>query len=276
MVISLDQFGNLGAYLELFVLKKIGSGVISYFSAVPYLLGYIGRTFVSSTAFIRRVKAARKVIIMQLLFTFIEALPIIAVLSVSLGSAIYIIGYSFLLSIGQASLIYNLLALIVIRELGPLLVAFVVTARSATAIATELGGMVTSHQIESFVSCGIDPIAYLVVPRFLGVSLSVFFLNLYFSFCGILGPAIISQFVSPLASYGYFENLLKSVSIFTIITSMIKSLVFGMVISITATYYGFNVERASTEIPIAGIQAVSKSFVGIIIADVLIIVLSSL
>ena len=82
--------------------------------------------------------------------------------------------------------------------------------------------------------------------------------------------------MSPVASYGYFENLLKTISLFTIIISMIKSLVFGMVISITATYYGFNVERASTEIPIAGIQAVSKSFVGIIIADVVIVVFSSL
>ena len=258
------------------MLKKIGSDVSAYFSAVPYLLGYIGRVFVSSTAFLQRERAARKVLIMQLLFTFIEALPIIAVLSVALGSALYIIGYTFLLSIGQGSLIYNLLTLIVMRELGPLLVAFVVTARSATAIATELGGMVTSHQIESFVACGIDPIDYLVAPRFLGVTLSVFFLTLYFSFGGLLGPFVISQFVSSVASYGYITNLLKTVSVFMIITSLLKSIVFGMVISITATYYGFNVERASTEIPIAGIQAVSKSFVGIILADVVIIVLSSL
>lgn len=259
-----------------FMLREFGSNVKAYFSSLPYLIGYIGRVFVSSTAFVRRVKAARKVVIMQLLFTFIEALPIIAVLSIALSSAIYIIGYSFLLSIGQGALIYNLLAVIVMRELGPLLVAFVVTARSATAIATELGGMVTSHQIESFISCGIDPIDYLVAPRFIGVTLSVFFLTLYFSFCGILGPAIISQFFNPVASYGYLPNLIKSVKIFTLFISIIKSLVFGMIISITATYYGFNVERASTEVPIAGIQAVSKSFVGIIFADVLIIILSAL
>lgn len=258
------------------MLKKIGSEVTAYFSSLPYLLGYVGRVFVSSTTFIRREKAAFKVLIMQLLFTFIEALPIIVVLSGALGAGIYIIGYSFLLSIGQGDLIYNLLTIIVVRELGPLLVAFVVTARSATAIATELGGMVTSHQIESFVSCGIDPIDYLVSPRFLGVTFSVFFLNLYFSFCGLLGPLLISQFVNPVASYGYLPNMLKTVSVFTIITSVIKSLVFGMIISITATYYGFNVERASTEVPVAGIQAVSKSFVGIIIADVVIIVLSLL
>ena len=256
--------------------SKIGAGVINYFSSLPYLLGYIGRTFVSTTAFIRREKGARKVVIMQLLFTFIEALPIVVVLSAAVGSAIYIIGHSFLISIGQGGLIYNLLTIIIVRELGPLLVAFVVTARSATAIATELGGMVTTHQIESLVACGIDPIDYLVAPRFLGVTLSVFFLTLYFSFCGLLGPFIIAFFVNPAASYGYIPNLFKNISIFTVITSIIKSIVFGMIISITATFYGFNVERASTEVPVAGIQAVSKSFVGIILADVVIIVVASL
>ncbi|MBP3771610.1 MAG: ABC transporter permease [Treponema sp.] len=258
------------------MIKKIGSDVLAYIYSLPYLLGYIGRIFVSAVIFFHREKGARKVLIMQLLFTFIEALPIIAVLSFSLGSALYILGYSFLLSIGQDSLIYNLLTVIVVRELGPLLVAFVVTARSSTAIATELGGMVTSHQIESLVACGIDPIDYLVVPRFIGVTLSVFFLNLYFSFCGLIGPVVVTQFVNPVASYGYVDNLLKTFSLFMLLTSIVKSLLFGMIISITATYYGFNVERASTEIPIAGIQAVSKSFVGIILCDVLIIVLSIL
>lgn len=138
--------------------KKVGSTVLSYFSSLPYLFGYIGRIFESSVIFFHRDKSAHKVLVMQLLFTFIEALPIVAILSISLGSALYIIGRSFLVSIGQGNLIYGLLAIFIVRELGPLLVAFVVTARSATAIAMELGGMVTSHQIESFVACGIDPI----------------------------------------------------------------------------------------------------------------------
>ncbi len=258
------------------MIKKVGQAVINLFSPVPYVLGYIGRIFYSCLAFLKRQKAAKKILIMQLLFTFIEALPIVAVFSAALGSALYFFGYKFLISIGQGTLIYDLLVLVIMRELGPVIVAFIVTARSATAIATEIAGMVTSHQIESLVSIGVDPIDYLVVPRFLGVTFSVFFLNLYFTFCGLLGPFLVSQFVSSVASYGYVTNLLKSVSIFTVLTTVIKSLIFGMIISITATYYGFNVERASTEIPIAGIQAVSKSFVGIILADAIIIVLGAL
>ncbi len=255
------------------MIEKLGIRVKQKFSSVPYVLGYMGRLFASSLAFVKREKAARKIIIMQLLFTFIEALPIVIVLSAALGAGLYLVGYNVLLSIGQSAMIYNLLLVIVVRELGPLLVAFVVTARSATAIATELGGMVTSHQIESYVSVGVDPIDYLAAPRFLGVTLSVFFLNLYFAFFGVLGPEIAGLFINPIAVSGYFSNLFKVFSLSIILTSIVKSVVFGMIISITATYYGFNVERASTEVPVAGISAVSKSFVGIIIADVVIVAL---
>ncbi|MCR5125186.1 MAG: ABC transporter permease [Treponema sp.] len=255
---------------------SIGAFVRGYFSSVPYVLGYIGRIFQSAFAFINTEKAARKILIMQLLFTFIEALPIVVFLSAALGSAIFLVGYDLLLSLGQASMIYQILIVVVVRELGPVLVAFVVTARSSTAIATELGGMVTSHQVESYISVGVDPVDYLVAPRFLGVTLSVFFLCLYFSLCGILGPYIAAMFVNPTIAAGYFSELLKNCSVLMILTSILKSIVFGMIISITATYYGFNVERSSTEIPVAGIQAVSKSFVGIIIADVIIILIPML
>ncbi len=256
------------------MLQKIGRAVLQKVSHVPYLLGYVGRIFFSLLSFIKKQKAARKVIVMQLLFTFIEALFIIAVLAVALGSAVYLLGNSLLSSFGQGALVYTIIVMMISRELGPILVAFVVTARSATAIATEIGTMVTSHQIESYISFGIDPIDYLVVPRFIGVTLSVFLLNLYFSFCGLLGPWIVAQFVNPVAASAFINNILKNMDMMTIVVSVIKSLVFGMVISITATYYGFNVERASTEIPVAGISAVSKSFFWIIIFDVIITVVS--
>ncbi len=253
--------------------KKVGRAVISKFSDIPYVLGYIGRVLTSSFFFLSREKAARKILIMQLLFTFIEALSLVAVLSLALGSGLYLIGNSFLLSIGQSSLIYQILVLIMCRELGPLLVAFVVTARSATAIATEIGGMVTSHQIESYVSFGVDPIGHLAAPRFLGVTLSVFFLNLYFSFFGMLGPFFVAKLIDPTGSANYFTNLFQALSVSTIILSSAKSLVFGMIVSLCSTYAGFSVNRASTEIPVAGIKAVGNSFLLVIFADVIFIVL---
>ena len=254
------------------MIKKLGAYVLSEFNSVPYVLGFIGKTFRESFAFLR-TKSSRKILIMQLLFTFIEALPLIAVISTAIGTAIYILGDKFLSSIGQSQLIYNLLSIVVTLELGPVIVAFIVTARSATAIATEIGGMVTSHQIESYISCGVDPISHLVSPRFLGVTMSVFFLNLYFSFCGLLGPAVIQFIINPANVVNFVQGVLSSITVKVLFTSILKSLLFGMIISICATYYGFSVERSSTEIPVVGISAVGKSVLGVILVDVFIIVL---
>lgn len=255
------------------MLEKIGRAVLQKFKNVPYVFGYIGKVIKSAIVFPSCGKAAFKILIMQLLFTFIEALSLIVVLSLALGSAIFILGNSFLLSIGQSDLIYQLLVVIIAKELGPILVAFVVTARSATAIATEIAGMVTTHQIESYVSIGVDPVSHLAVPRFLGVTLSVFFLNLYFSFAGLCGPYVILRITDPVTAANYFHLLFANLSLSIIGISILKSLIFGMVISIVATYFGFNVERASTEVPIAGIQAVGNSFFFIIATDILFIVL---
>lgn len=254
------------------MVQKVGRLVIQCFDSVPYVLGYVGKTFRASFDFLS-TKSSRKILIMQLLFTFIEALPLIAVISTAIGTAIYIMGDKFLSSIGQNDLIYRLLIIVISLELGPLLVAFIVIARSATAIATEIGGMVTSHQIESYISCGVDPISHLVSPRFFGVTLSVFFLNLYFSFCGLLGPVVIQFIINPVTVGAFLNGVLTSLSVRIIFTSILKSVLFGMIISITATYYGFAVERSSTEIPVAGISAVGKSVLGIILVDVLVIVL---
>lgn len=254
------------------MVKKLGAYVLSEFNSVPYVLGFIGKTFRESFAFLR-TKSSRKILIMQLLFTFIEALPLIAVISTAIGTAIYILGDKFLSSIGQSQLIYNLLSIVVTLELGPVIVAFIVTARSATAIATEIGGMVTSHQIESYISCGVDPISHLVSPRFLGVTMSVFFLNLYFSFCGLLGPAVIQFIINPANVVNFVQGVLSSITVKVLFTSILKSVLFGMIISICATYYGFSVERSSTEIPVVGISAVGKSVLGVILVDVFIIVL---
>ncbi len=258
------------------MLQYIGRTVNNKIHQIFYAIGYIGRVLVSSFHFFMRGKASRKVFIMQLLFTYVEALPLIVVVGLALGSVIYIVGYPALVGMGQGNLVFTLLVTIITRELGPVLVGFVVTARSANAIATEIGGMVANHEIESYVSFGVDPFEHLVAPRFLGATFSVFFLNLYFSLAGLLVPSLITQLVNPVSFQEYFNSLLQILSIQTILVSCIKALLFGMVIAICSTFFGFSVQRASTEVPVVGIKAVAQSLLWIIVADILVTIISYL
>lgn len=256
------------------MIANIGKSIIQKFHDFAYMIGYIGKLITASFLFVSRGKTSRKILTMQLLFTYVEALPICCFLAAGIGSSVLLLGTNFLSSIGQTKLTYDLLVLLIMRELGPILIAFIVTARSATAIATEISSMVVGHEIEAYISVGIDPISHLAAPRFLGVTFSLFFLNIYFSIFGLIAPSVIIQFISTTSISEYFNNLFLSLSIKIILISIVKSIVFGMVISGAATLYGFNAGRASTEIPLAGLHAVSKAFLYIILADVFITVLS--
>jgi phospholipid/cholesterol/gamma-HCH transport system permease protein len=255
-------------------LSVLGQRVINGVKAIGYALGFLGRVMVQSIFFFRRRQVAYKVLVMQILFTGVEALSVSVFLAVGIGAIINIVGVSLLPQFGQSQLVYTLLIAIVTRELGPLLTAFIITARSGTAIATELGTMVVSHEIEAYVSVGIDPISYLAVPRFLGVTISSFFLNIYFNFFGLLGSWLVLVLIQPMPFSVYYQGLVESISMVDFSVSVIKSIVFGAIVSLVATYQGFSVQRASTEVPQAGIRAVSQIFVFLVLADALITVVS--
>jgi len=239
------------------------------FGNLFYNLGFFARVIKGVGSFVLRGQAAYKILIMQILFTFIEALAISALLAVGIGAAVTIIGMDFLASLSQERLIYSLLILIITRELGPLLTAFIIIARSATAIATEMAGMVISHEVEAYISVGVDPIEYLAVPRFLGVTISLFMLNIFFSIFGLAGSYFVSQFFTPLPAAVYFSSLIQHLTLPTLLISIIKSIAFGMIIAVVAITRGLAVERASTEIPVAGLKSVGAAFGWCIVVNVL-------
>jgi phospholipid/cholesterol/gamma-HCH transport system permease protein len=233
-----------------------------------YTLGFFSRTLKGVGAFILRGQTAYRILIMQILFTFVQALGISALLALGIGAAVNVIGIPFLARISQERLIYPLLITIITRELGPLLAAFIIIARSATAIATEVAGMVISHEVEAYISIGLDPIEYLAVPRFLGVTISLFLLNIYFSLFGLAGSFVVAQIFNAMPADVYFGNLLRALSVQDIFISIVKSFAFGMIISVVALTRGLAVERASTEIPMAGLHAVGNAFAWCIVVDI--------
>jgi len=246
-------------------MKNISSGVLGLF----YKLGFFARTLRAVGSFGKRPHVSSRVLVMQIFFTFVQAMGISAMLALGIGAAVNAIGLPFLSMISQQHLIFSLLIIIITRELGPLLTAFIVIARSATAIATEVAGNVISHEVEAYISVGIDPIEHLAVPRFLGVTISLFLLNIFFSVFGLAGSFAVAQIFHTMPADIYFSNLLQNLEIGDIFISIVKSISFGMIISIVAITEGLAVERASTEIPVAGLRAVSAAFAGCIVVNII-------
>ena len=212
-----------------------------------------------------------RVVVMQILFTGVNALGIILLVALSLGAVIIFEGAQ-LLALGQKGLFYSLLVTVITRELGPLLTAFIIMARSGVAIATELSNMVISQEIEAYMAVGINPISYLVVPRFLGVTVSMVALNLLFSVGGLAGAWVVVQFFQPLPASEYFSNLLANLTVKDLIASLVKSIAFGMVIAVVSSFHGFQAKQSSTEVPVLVIKAVGRGFGLLMVVDVIITV----
>jgi phospholipid/cholesterol/gamma-HCH transport system permease protein len=247
--------------------------IASKIKNIFYNLGFFARTLKGVGHFVRNSQASFKILVNQILFTFVHAMGISMLLAVAIGAVINITGMPMLTRLNQQQLIYSLLIIIIMRDLGPLLTAFIVIARSATAIATEIAGMVISHEVEAYIAVGVDPIEHLAVPRFLGVTASLVLLNIYFSFFGLAGSFLVAQLFNTTPIDYYFSNLLQYLSFKDIMLSVIKSIANGAIISIGAVIQGFSVERASTEVPVAGLKAVSGAFALCIVVNVLLSVL---
>src|SRR3989304_7278458 len=201
------------------MLERLGRRFIKKGGNVFYALGFFLQVFKETFLFVKRKQVGFKVLVMQIFFTGVEAISIVSLLALALGAVIIIQGFSVLSGLGQAKVIYVILIIIITRELGPILTAFIIIARSGTAIATEIGNMVISHEIEAYVAVGINPIAYLVVPRFLGVTVSVVLLTLYFNFFGLFGSFLLTQLFTPVPFVEYFQNLLLELKLGDILSS---------------------------------------------------------
>jgi phospholipid/cholesterol/gamma-HCH transport system permease protein len=253
--------------IEKVMISKIGRAAIEGFDEFLYGLGFFARMLKESSLLIRRKQVGFRVLVMQIYFTGVEALGIAALMALVIGAAINLIGSSLLAEFGQGKLMYTILIVVIVRELGPLLTAFIVIARSGTAIATELGSMAVGHEIEAYVAVGVNPLSYLAAPRMLGVVASMMILDTYFAIFGLLGSFAVVQLVHPIYLSEYFHNLFASLMPGDLISGLLKSLVFGTIISVVSLYRGFSVERSVTEVPTAGIKAVGSSFMLCILAD---------
>ncbi len=193
----------------------------------------------------------------QVYFTGVQALRVVAVISLALGTVIIVqIGTQLSFLGGGIEFIVPILVLILFRELGPLLTAIIVIGRSGTAIATELGNIVIAHELEAIEVMGINPVYFIVTPRIIGVSVAVICLTIIFVTVGLLGGFWVSKLILPITFDAFLRELEVALSAADLLAGFLKSLIFGVLIALTCTYYGLTVRYSSIEVPQAATRGV--------------------
>jgi len=213
------------------------------------------------------LKEGKNVLIKQVMFTGVNAIPVIALVSLALGCISIIQTFTFLPRFGGESLVGKIIVTVIIRELGPVITGFIVIGRSGTAITSEIGNMTVSHEIEALEAMGIDPVRYIVIPRIFGVTASLVCLNIYFDIFAIIGGFLVSRMVLITSLSIFLSKILESMVISDITVSILKGFIFGILISLICTFRGFSVKFSSTEVPQMTSKAVVDSITAIFLAD---------
>lgn len=218
-------------------------------------------------------KATLDVLLKQVYFTAFEAIPIISWIALIIGLIIVTQALSILPRLGGEGLIGEILVWVLIRELGPVFASVIVIARSGTAMASELGLMKSSNEVAALEVMGIDPMHYLVAPRVLGAMISVFVLTFYFETISILGGYILAGFGKNIAFSVFVDSIMQAMGFIEVSVSLLKSLLFGLIIGTVSSYYGLRVKKSITEIPQATTKAVIGSLRLVFVTDAVITIL---
>lgn len=161
----------------------------------------------------------------------------------------------------------DLVALSTVRELGPVLTAMVIAGRVGASIAAELGTMKVTEQIDALRALAVDPVRYLVVPRFIAGFLMLFILAIYADIIGILGGYLIAVFKLGISSHQYMKRSINAMMLKDVFTGLIKAFFFGGIITTVGCYFGFNAQGGAEGVGRATTIAVVTALILIIASD---------
>ncbi len=218
-----------------------------------------------------RIEPIRKGFYRQIYFSGNQALHIIGFIGLLLG--VIVSTQTFSVAGGDSSLVVKVMAWVIVWEIGPLFAAIIIIARSGSAIAVELAQMQVSGEIYSLEQMAIDPLDYLVVPRILGVSISVVALTAYFQIVAVVGGLAVSSMFMNVAFFDQIDRFLELVNPWLLLGGVMKSLVFGFVIATIACYHGISAGTSASVVPQAAIKAVIRAMLAVFTLDILFAVL---
>ena len=209
----------------------------------------------------------------QMVRVGVAALPTVALANFLLGIVLAVQGSGQFARFGSADLVANLVALSVLREIGPLITAVIVIGRSGSAITAELGTMKVAEEIEALEVMGIDTVRYLVVPRFLAMVIMMPMLTILGESVGLFAGWLLSVVVLHLNPFFYVQNSIDAVDQRDFFAGLLKAVSFGAVVGSVCCFYGMQVGGGAEGVGRATTQSVVMSLTAMLFMDAVLTVL---
>ena len=198
----------------------------------------------------------------------VGSLPIVVLTGTFTGMVLALNTSATLEQFGSLSLTGQLVSVSMVRELGPVLTSLMVAGRNASGMASELGSMQVTEQIDAMRALGTDPYKKLVTPRVTSTVFMMFFLTIISDLVGLVGGYIISFFLLGLDTYQYWNSAYQALKYNDVVTGLVKPLFFGFIIATVGCYYGLSTRGGTQGVGRSTTQAVVAASVLILAVDV--------
>jgi phospholipid/cholesterol/gamma-HCH transport system permease protein len=203
----------------------------------------------------------------QLIFVGFYSLPIIGMTALFSGAVMALQSYTGFARFSAENTIPTVVALSLTRELSPVLSGLMVTARVGASFAAELATMRVTEQIDALYTLSTNSIKFLVVPRVLASVFCLPILVLIADIIGIMGGYIVGVFKLSFNGANYIDNTVKFLKAADITSGLVKAFVFGLIISCTSCYFGYNAKKGAKGVGIASTNAVVGSSILILLSN---------
>ncbi len=196
-----------------------------------------------------------------------NAVPIVGTIALLIGLVVALQSAAQLRQFGANVYVADLIAISMVQEMGPLLTAIVVAGRSGSAIASEVGTMVITEEVDALKTMAISPVRYLIIPKIHALLLSLPLLTMLANFLGILGGTIVGYFYLDISPYVFYHRMVQVLEFRDLFTGFVKSLVFAGLIVITGSFYGFRVQGGPEGVGRVTTASVVTAIFLVILAD---------
>jgi phospholipid/cholesterol/gamma-HCH transport system permease protein len=247
--------------------EEVGKTVYRIWQDAYDLIVFVGEVFVSLVYAFRNPHRVRwKDAFLVAETTGVNALPIVALVSFLVG---LIMGFQAVIPMrqfGAEIFVADLVGLAILKELGPLMTAIVLTGRSGSAFAAELGTMKVNEEIDALNTMGLDPVRFLVVSRVIAALAMTPLLTIFSDLIGVMGGSLVLRSLGyPFITY--WNEVLSAVSYMDFLSGLVKSLVFGIMIAGIGCLRGLQTKIGATAVGESATRAVVSGIVLIVIID---------
>lgn len=197
----------------------------------------------------------------------VSSLPIVVITSFFIGGVLVLQTASQFERFGETALTGDAVSLALVRELGPAITALLIAGRNASGIASELGSMVVTEQVDAMRALGTDPIRKLMTPRIVATVTMLPLLTAVSDFVGLVGGFVVAYFTLRLGAVQFWTRATKALELGDLVQGLTKPIVFGLIISAVACYQGLRVRGGTQGVGRATTTAVVISSVLVLVTD---------